>query len=212
MNIMTFNVGIWTRNRKKDDIFYWKNRMQAMEQMLRDLSPDVICFQELWYPATRYIPKDYRKVFGTGFEHPIYVKKGLHTGIGIFSIHWSMARVEGIRIFSIHGHWDSRKTERLCMNVKNIYAKDTRPAILAGDWNVEYNDLCKHTALLNSARVMYLAEKQDTYIHFWDSSRRGELDHVLMYLVRPKDYEVIRNWYTAFGGRISDHYPIVVTV
>lgn len=212
MKIMTFNVGIWTRNRKKDDIFYWKNRMQAMHRMLITENPDVICFQELWFPATRYIPKNYRKVFGTGLEHPIYVRKGIKTGIGLFSIYWSTARIEGIRVFSIHGHWNDRRIERLCNNTRRIYAKDLIPAVLAGDWNTEYVGLYQGTQLLTSARVQCDIERDDTYIHFRESWRRGELDHVLLYRLIPADYKIIREWYGAFGGRISDHYPVVVII
>ena len=129
MRIMTFNVGIWTRNRKKSDCFYWRSRMQAMYRMILAQEPDVICFQELWFPASRYIPKHYRKVFGTGLEHPIYVRKGIKAGLGLWCIHWSMARIEGIRIFSIHGHWNKQKKERLCNTVRKIYSKDLTPAI-----------------------------------------------------------------------------------
>lgn len=215
LNIMSFNVGIWTRNRKKSDPFYWKTRMIGMKAMLQDRNPDVICFQELWFPATLYIPKGYKKIFGTGLEHPIYVKKGLKYSIGIFSIFWSMAKVEGIRIFSVHGRWNTKITERLCNNLKKIYAQDLRPAILAGDWNVEYEDLYKQTQLLTSARVEKGLERKDTYIHFYDNTRHGELDHILLYRSIVNNYKIIKDYALTPKGRVvrmSDHYPILVEI
>ena len=210
MKIMTFNVGIWTRNTKKSDRFYWKDRMNAMGAMLNTHLPDVICFQELWFPASRYVPRQYRKVFGTGWEHPIYVRRGVKVGFRMFSIFWSMAKVNGIRIFSVHGHWSAKRTERICDSLRAVYANGLTPSVLAGDWNVEYADLYKHTQLLNSARVVMHKAKEDTYVHFTDPDRRGEIDHILAYQTYPRDYKIIYGCFGAKGGRISDHYPIMV--
>ena len=210
--ILSLNVGIWTRNRKKSDPFYWKDRMKAMKRMLEDQDPDIICFQELWFPANLFIPKKYKKIFGTGLEHPIYIKKGLKHGLGKFSYYWSMVKVEGMRVFSIHGHWDKEITESICDSVKGVCMKDSTPAILAGDWNVECKALQQYVQPLTSAREDCGLPREVTYVHFHDPRRAGEIDHFILYHVCPKNYGIVHNGYGSPDGRISDHYPIIVSL
>lgn len=212
MKIMSFNVGIWSRNWKKSDPFFWIPRMKAMKKMLKDQDPDVVCFQELWFPATLFIPGNYRKVLGSGLEHPIYVKKGTRHGLGKFRIHWSECVVEGVKVFSVHGHWTEKIYKKIFESLKKEYGKDSRPAVLTGDWNVDLNTIKVNAPELVSAREELGRLEQDTYIHFHDHSRRGELDHFMNIGVEPKDFEIVNDAYGAPKDRISDHYPINMVI
>ena len=205
MKVMTFNAGIWTRNWKKTDPFYWKPRMEAMKEMITDNDPDVICFQELWFPMNRYIPKNYRKVCGTGVEHPIYVKRSIPVGKRMFRIFWSMAEINGINVFCVHGHWNKKVSNYIYNQLLNQYAKHSY-CVFTGDFNMEYDYIPGHMGM--SARLTLGREKKDTYIHFHDSSRHGELDHILLNGCRPYYYGVIPDKTI----RISDHYPVIAII
>ena len=63
--ILSFNVREWSRDTDKEKETFWKNRMEAMKKMIEEVSPDVICFQELMPPATRYVPDGYKSVTST---------------------------------------------------------------------------------------------------------------------------------------------------
>ena len=69
-----------------------------MERMIEDVNPDVICFQEMLFPATRYVPDGYKRVSGLNVSHPIFVRKGLKVNAHSLSIYWEACTVEGIRI------------------------------------------------------------------------------------------------------------------
>lgn len=208
IKIMTFNAGIWTRNRKKTDKFYWKDRMKAMHKMLLEQSPDVICFQELWFPMNLYIPKEYHKVFGTGLEHPLYVKKGLKVKRRKFRIFWSMATVEGLPIYSVHGNWDPKLYNKILLSLqKERY--NVGASVFAGDFNMEYSDIHNSPFYFGrSVRVSLNEPKRDTYIHFRNPDRRGELDHVFYWGCVPYLYYIIPDK----DIRISDHLPIMVVI
>ena len=45
--ILSFNVREWTRDTDESKDTYWKRRMEAMEKMIGDVDPDVICLQEV---------------------------------------------------------------------------------------------------------------------------------------------------------------------
>ena len=74
--ILSFNVREWTRDTDESQDTYWKRRMEAMEKMIGDVNPDIICLQEVLPPVGRYIPDEYRTA-GVSVSHPIYVRKGL---------------------------------------------------------------------------------------------------------------------------------------
>ena len=185
--------------------------MELMRLMIEEQQPDVICFQELWFPASTYIPDNYKKVVGSGLEHPIYVRRGLVVGQRSFHIHWSMAQVEGYYIFSIHGHWDRKKTEKLFADIHeciNKLSKNQEPScILTGDYNVEWNELKELASPLLNIREVLNQERQITYMHFVDNTRVGEIDHFLYCNCTPLSYSVFPDKEGKF--RISDHYPIV---
>ena len=75
--ILSFNVREWSRDTDKEKETFWKNRMEAMNKMIQDVSPDVICFQELMPPATRYVPDGYKSV-GLSVSHPVSQFSGNH--------------------------------------------------------------------------------------------------------------------------------------
>lgn len=210
MKVLSFNVGIWSRNWKKSDPFFWKDRMRLMKDLLSAEQPDVICFQELWFPATLYIPRGYRKVCGSGLEHPIYVRKGLKARLGKFRIHWSAAEINGVKIVSTHGHWNEDITIKLCKDLEG-YVRPGEKALLVGDWNVTPDDLFKHLdKRFTNVREYMGLPSEDTYIHFHDHTRRGELDFfVSQNIDKMSDYRIIPS---PEQLRISDHHPISIDI
>lgn len=106
LRILSFNVRTWTRDRDADSDVYWRTRMAAMEQMILDVDPDIICFQEMLFPATRYVPRGYRRVSGVNISHPIFVRKGLKYKSHSLAVRWEACTVEGIRIINVHSSWD----------------------------------------------------------------------------------------------------------
>lgn len=216
IQVMSFNVGIWTRNCKKEDKTYWRDRMSRIRDFLNTTHPDIICFQELWWPATRYIPKSYKKVPFTGPHHPIYVAKdsGLKFGKGHFRFRWSWADVGSIRIFSIHSHWNDRIFKRNCAAWKKVY-EGANASIMAGDFNKPIDQIRIYPQDVASARVCCRFEAYEETYRGFDEPKKGpeyEIDHILFrgpltarqYWVEPL---------TVGDGDIlmSDHYPIQAT-
>lgn len=212
MKIMTFNVGIWTRNAKKSDPNYWKPRMAAMQRMLLITNPDVICFQELWWPATLYIPKCYKKVRGTGLEHPIYVRKGIEAK-GEFHFRWSRATLKNAIIYNIHSHWDREKIEKDCREIREDYLKSAfyPPSVICGDWNNEWEVVESLLPECRNIREWMELPKVNTYQHFKDPTRAAELDFFAVPgFAFVKDYQVVTRKF--MDRRVSDHYPVVIKI
>jgi len=51
MKILSHNVRVWTRDRDKNSDWYWKLRMERISDVISQIDPDILCFQELSFPA-----------------------------------------------------------------------------------------------------------------------------------------------------------------
>ena len=85
------------------------------------------------YPATRYVPRGYRRVSWMNISHPIYVRKGLKARDRAVSMRWNACTVAGIRIISIHSRWEKEIMDR---TVEQVNAQLTGRDVACGDWNV----------------------------------------------------------------------------
>lgn len=205
MRILSLNCRNWNRDKSSDSAHFWKQRALSMNWMIDELEPDVICFQEMIFPMTRYIPSGYRKV-GFSVSHHIYVKKGLKTSGWKFRVFWQCCMVEDIKVFCVHGRWEPKGVSRLC---GDIISEVEGKAVAMGDFNVGLTQLYTR-GMPDSARVKLGMAQQDTFQNFDRPESRGEIDHAFLWGITPKSFRVITYGYGA--GRISDHYPILLEI
>lgn len=182
--------------------------MEAMSRMLTVKNPDVICFQEMIAPVGCYVPPEWKRV-GLSISHHIYVRRGQKVKNHKFGIYSESADIDGMRVFCIHGKWTDEVTDKLCRHL-NESLPVGRPAVAIGDFNVEAEAL-RRRGLPETARQKLIMPKEDTFINFTKPDEsHGEIDHAVLWGAEPVSFEIIRD---GFGTqRISDHYPIMITI
>lgn len=207
MTILSFNMRQWTRDTDSSQPSFWRNRMEAMEKMIEDVNPDVICFQEFMAPVGRYVPKAYSRV-GITASHPIYVRKGLNVTDHSVAIYHESCDVDGVCIINVHSRWESEVLEK---TVRQVEAKLTGCDVACGDWNNGLATIQKHELKMKSARALLgIDESQDTFANFKRPDKsHGAIDHFFVRGVKPVEYRMITEDY---GTKISDHYPIVLKI
>lgn len=104
MRVISLNCRVWTRDTDRKSPRWWRRRMERIRRFITDEAPDVLCLQELSFPANLWIPKGYRRV-GLSASHHIYVRRGIKARPLWFSIHHNAAEVEGVRVINVHGTW-----------------------------------------------------------------------------------------------------------
>lgn len=62
MRIVSLNCRVWTRDTDRKSPRWWRRRMGRIRRFITDEAPDVLCLQELSFPANLWIPKGYRRV------------------------------------------------------------------------------------------------------------------------------------------------------
>ena len=204
--ILSFNVRTWTRDTDRGSEVFWRTRMEAMERMIEDVNPDVICFQEMLFPATRYVPDGYKRVSGLNVSHPIFVRKGLKVSEHSLSIYWEACTVEGIRIINVHSRWDKDVMTRV---VGQVNAQLTGRDLACGDWNVSLKPLKDAGLKMVSAREILNIPEEDTFANFKRPTQsHGAIDHFFVNGVEPVSYRMIKDGYGC--SKMSDHYPILL--
>ena len=207
MRILSFNVREWTRDTDEESDTYWKKRMDAMSRMISDVSPDIICFQEVLPPVGRYVPDGYKSV-GISVSHPIYIRKGLKATKHRFSIFWEACTVEGIRIINVHSRWESRIVSG---TVEQVNSQLTGRDVACGDWNTSLTRITQAELEMKSVRVMLDIPEDDTFINFTKPEKsHGAIDHFFVNGVTPLSYMMITDGYGC--SKISDHFPIVLDI
>ena len=206
LTILSFNVREWTRDTDSSQGTYWKDRMEAMERMIADLDPDIICFQELLPPAGRYVPDVYKQV-GMSVSHPIYVRKSMKASGHRFSIFWETCLVDGIRIINVHSRWEKKVVQRTVYQVNGQLSQKT---VACGDWNTFLPNIKKAGLLMESARELLGIPEEDTFANFTKPESHGAIDHFFIKGVTPLSYEMIVEGYGV--DKISDHFPIVLKI
>lgn len=181
-----------------------------MERMIKAKNPDVICTQEMIAPAGQYVPDGWKRV-GVSVSHHIYVRKGVKAKNHKFGIHCEQADIDGVRVFCVHGKWTDNVTDELCQHLINNKSFEG-PTVAVGDFNVELGALQTHKrGMPSSARERLGMPKENTFENFTRPTESfGEIDHAFVWRATPVAYEIIRDGYGA--QRISDHWPIMVTI
>ena len=198
LKIMSLNVRVWTRDTDPEDPHSYKTRMEAMERMLLDQAPDIICLQEMMIPIGRYVPDGYRKV-------GISLRK---TSGYRYNLNWDSVICEGIRIFNVHSNWDRKVIER---DISDINAALNGPAVACGDWNNSLSVIRSIGLDMQEAGEFVEKPEGDTFTNFKDpEGSHGVIDFFFLKDIRPAKYEMITDGYGA--ERISDHYPIMLTL
>lgn len=206
LKVLSFNIRQWTRDTDASLPTFWRTRMEAMERMLEDIAPDVICFQEFLAPVGQYIPEGYRRV-GVTVSHPIYVRKGLKTSGHVVSIFWEACKVNGVQIINVHGRWEQEIIARV---VSQVGARLTGRDIACGDWNTSLRSIENAGLEMSSVRtVLGIPESTDTFANFSRPEQsHGAIDHFFVNGVEPLSYRMITDGYGC--DKISDHYPILL--
>ena len=206
VKVLSFNVRTWTRDRDRESDLFWRTRMEAMERMIVDVDPDIICFQEMLYPATRYVPDAYRRVSGLNVSHPIFIRKELKYSAHSTSIYWEACTVEGVRIINIHSRWEKDVMERV---VRQVNSRLTGRDLACGDWNVSLSQLKNAGLEMRSAREILDIPEEDTFANFTRPAQsHGAIDHFFVNAVEPVSYRMITDGYGC--SKMSDHYPILL--
>ena len=208
LRILSFNVRTWTRDRDADSDVFWRTRMAAMERMIEDLDPDVLCFQEMLFPATRYVPDGYRRVGAVNISHPIFVRKGLQVRDTELAMRWQACTVEGVRIINVHSSWDREITQR---TVEQVNAQLTGRDVACGDWNVRLAALQNAGLQMESARVRLGLPEEDTFANFTRPlESHGPIDHFFVRGLAPLSYRLVTDSYGC--AKMSDHYPMLLEI
>lgn len=210
MKILTLNARNWGRDKDKSSPYYWKTRMKAMKRMLQDIDPDIICFQEMVFPATLYIPRCYRKV-RPSFFHPIYIKKGLKTRDHSFKRYLEKVEVFAYQdwwlVINVHSSWEQSVHNKVMEQVQ-IWMNKARAwysnCIACGDFN---------NPPVPSEELMLIETTppgRETFCNF-DTGKGARIDYFLSAQIQGDERAfVITNGYGA--ERISDHYPVLLMI
>lgn len=210
MKILSFNVRAWTRDTDNSSEYYWKTRMSAVGSMIEDTNPDVICFQELVFPANLYIPSGYRRV-NLSVSHPIYVRKGIKTSHHKFRVFFDSVNIEQYQIINVHGRWEAKITDRIVNSL--LKASQGKSTIICGDFNNGSKDLMDR-GFPENVRTILGIEHQPTFYHFTKPpipDYDAEVDHFFcLHTIVPKSFRVITENYGC--KRMSDHLPILMEI
>ena len=209
--IISLNIRTLYRDTKRQSEHWWVARYRAIHDYIKEQNPDVICLQEVWWPA-KYVLKlgklGYKKT-GWGFSHPIYVRKGAKVSKRAVSIFSTMAIVDGVQYFSVHCRWEEELFQKAMWWIWNRreYVEYIRnnPTIAAGDFNTSNYKKVENTIELYDTRASLKLPSVDTFHNYTKPESHGEIDHffkcgpmrLLSYEVGPSD--------------LSDHRPIVLT-
>lgn len=207
LKVMSFNMRTWTRDTDRGSEYFWRTRMEAMERMIEDIDPDIICFQEFLAPAGQYVPGRYRRV-GVTASHPIYVRRGMESGRHGVSIYWDVCTVKGVRIFNIHSRWES---DIIARTVEQVNARLSGRDIACGDWNNPLSVMDRNGLKMQSVRSILGVPEEDTFANFKRPEQsHGAIDHFFVNGVRAVSYRMVTDSYGC--SKISDHYPIVAEI
>ena len=210
MKIMTFNVRIWTRDTDSSSNRFWKTRMQKMKDLILRENPDIICFQEMMFPATNYIPSGYKRV-GISAHHSMFINKksGITAKNHCFSIFYEYADIKGqgmeFRLVNVHPRWEEDLSTKTLSKVQDLVK--ARKCVVCGDFNVFIEDVRRNGLTRGYSVREYLGiEKKDTFENYnRPTESHGEIDHFIVGgMQMPKTYTLIEDY------SMSDHRPLFI--
>ncbi len=209
--ILSLNIRIWTRDLERSSEHYWVERYRKIHDYIKSENPDIICLQEVWWPA-KYVLRlgklGYKKT-GWGFSHPIYVRKGARIYQRAVSIFATMAVVDNIQYFSVHSRWEEKWFSKAMKWVKE------KPRwvcyFIAGDFNRNRSSVISYCdSSTDSVRWLLDLESEDTFTNYKrPTESHGEIDHILTTVYFKKSRDLIS--YTLGPSDLSDHRPICLT-
>lgn len=208
--ILSFNARLWTRDLSPKSEYFWLKRMRAMNNMIKRLKPDIICFQEMNFPASLFIPWKYKHI-GFGPSHRIYVKRGMKTRKHSYRIHTEAVEVlfNGTwwKIVNVHSHWSREIIDKDIQRINGLYQSwGDKHFVACGDFNNFAEDI--HG---NIVPIIY--NEVDTFSNFTKDWSHGVIDHFMTPMTTykfgvvteandiAKEYGVIK---------MSDHLPIML--
>lgn len=206
---MSHNVRVWTRDRDPHSVWYWKRRMSLIRAVIESESPDILCLQELSFPATLRIPKGYRRVCATA-SHPIYVREGYKTRNHRFHLRWDSCEVnlggaEWMLVINVHLHWDedifARNMRKIGRLIAEACEKDM-DVVACGDWNMPADTLARYL----DDGGMFIYRNDDYTFKNKDTGVEGTIDHFAANIWTGQ-LATIKN-----PVPLSDHRPITLTI
>lgn len=212
MQILSFNARVWTRDTSSKSEYFWVKRMKAMNKMIKELNPDIICFQEMSFPAPLFIPWGYRRV-GISASHRIYVKWGIKTRKHSFRIHTEPVEVlfNGLwwKIVNVHSHWSRKVIDNDIRRINELYKTWGNERFIAcGDFNNPIEGI--HDNI-----VPIIPNDVDTFANFTKDWNHGAIDHFMTPLTDCQ-FRVVteaNDIAKEFGvTKMSDHLPIMLTI
>ena len=207
--ILSLNIRIWTRDTKRQSEHWWVARYRKIHDYIKEQNPDIICLQEVWWPA-KYVLRlsrlGYKKT-GWGFSHPIYVRKGAKVSKRAVSVFSTMAIVDKVQYFSVHAHWEEKLFQRAMRWILDRWlALPHNRCIAAGDFNRSDIISISSAVVLDSVRQELGLKAKDTFANYKRPKQsHGEIDHFFVDIqIEPQSYEV-------GPSDLSDHRPIALT-
>lgn len=210
ITILSLNCRQWSRDRDKSSAWYWRKRMERVAETIEKCSPDVLCLQELTYPATKYIPKGYKRVTH-GFSHSIWMRRGLDNAkpkgwrihMDYITIWQDTINSSGalefrpIRIINVHSRWNEWIIRKV---TKQINGKIKPFTIVVGDFNAEAEKYAKMGIKMRNRPI-----HTDTFQNPTKPEQHGEID-----LCFRTDMVRIKTMQIASNELMSDHKPILI--
>ena len=211
--LISLNIRTLYRDTKRQSEHWWVARYRAIHDYIKEQDPDVICLQEVWWPA-KYVLRlgklGYKKT-GWGFSHPIFVRKSAKVSKRAVSIFSTMAIVDEVQYFSVHCRWEEELFQNAMWWIyRKVIESTNMKSIAAGDFNRSDISSIANTLDMTSVRYALKLEPQDTFANYKRPERtHGEIDHFFASglwkaLCVIKSYEV-------GPSDLSDHRPIVLT-
>ena len=210
VKLISLNIRTLYRDTKRQSEHWWVARYRAIHDYIKEQNPDVICLQEVWWPA-KYVLRlgklGYKKT-GWGFSHPIYVRKGAKVSKRAVSIFSTMAIVNEVQYFSVHCRWEEKLFQRAMKWICKQSVYDGKKRIAAGDFNTSDIRKVEDATYLSSVRRMLEMESVDTFANYRrPEESHGEIDHFFTGCIHVPIIES----YSVGPDDLSDHRPIVLT-
>ena len=206
--ILSLNIRIWTRDTKRQSEHWWVERYRKIHEYIKEQNPDVICLQEVWWPA-KYVLKlgklGYKKT-GWGFSHPIYVRKSAKVSKRAVSVFSTGAIVDEVQYFSVHCRWEEKLFQKAMRWILDRWlALPHNRCIAAGDFNRSDIISISSAVVLDSVRQELGLKAKDTFANYKRPKQsHGEIDHFFVDIqIEPQSYEV-------GPSDLSDHRPIIM--
>lgn len=209
MKVLSFNVRCWYRDTNKSVSTYWRNRARKMKHLIEKENPDVIFFQEMLFPMSLYIPKEYKKIT-LMTSHSIYVRKNRFKLLNTkWHLRFCSAKVKDkvtnqkYNLFCVHTHWNENIVKDTVNKLMKQMGNTDIISIAGGDWNNFPETI---TPLINS-NLFLITGTSETFVNYTNEKSRGILDFFVSNINKFKNFSIAS---TDFS--ISDHLPVILQI